>query len=71
MILVLPASAVPGGLLWREAQLKAGNPTYARIDYQDGTGRMRRESPVRRQSFSSIAEPVYRACLARSSAIRT
>jgi len=38
MILAVPASLTPDGLLTREAQLKAGNPSYQRIAYQDGTG---------------------------------
>ncbi len=37
MILVLPVSAAPGGLLWRETQLRAGGPNYERILYDDGT----------------------------------
>ena len=38
MILVLPVSAAPGGLLWRETQLRAGGTNYERILYDDGTG---------------------------------
>jgi hypothetical protein len=38
MILAIPASAAPEGLLTREAQLKAGNTSYQRIAYQDGAG---------------------------------
>jgi hypothetical protein len=37
MIMVMPAFSAPGGLLWRETQLKAGNPSYQRILYEDGT----------------------------------
>jgi hypothetical protein len=38
MILVLPVSAAPGGLLWPETQLRAGGTNYERILYDDGTG---------------------------------